>query len=98
EMLALQKTGLETRLKDLEEDNLRIKALDGWTKASVNWLDEFYDLADLWPDTDQIRLTQLNAEPITRAVKDTHVAKLLLKGIALADPQPINTLMDQVEM
>jgi Tfp pilus assembly PilM family ATPase len=98
EKLYVVKSTLESRLGAIEEDAKRIKALDDWTKSSVVWLDELYDLSDLWPETESLRLTQLSADPITHGVKDAHVAKLSLKGVTIADLRPVSKLMDQLEI
>jgi Tfp pilus assembly PilM family ATPase len=97
--------GLYVKLKDTktvlearQEDAKRIKALDDWNKADIVWLDELYDLTSLWPEGSTMRLTQLNADPVIRGAKDTHVAKLDLKGITVAQPEPINELMDRLNL
>ncbi len=98
EQLYADKSSLDARLVSVEEDAKRIKAVDDWSKSGVVWLDEFYDLTDLWPDTESIRLTQFSTEPITRAGKDVHVAKMFLKGVTTTDPKPVSSLMDQLEI
>jgi hypothetical protein len=98
ERLYSTKSALELRLAAVEEDAKRIKAIDDWNKSSIVWLDELYDLSDLWPETESLRLTQLSAAPITRGAKDTHVAKLSLKGVTTADLKPVTRLMDQLEL
>jgi Tfp pilus assembly PilM family ATPase len=87
------KIGLDGQLLQLEEDDLRIKAVSDWVKNNVNWLDELYDLTDRFPEGNAMRLTYLAGEPLAHTVKETHVGRITLKGIAAADYKEVDALI-----
>jgi Tfp pilus assembly PilM family ATPase len=94
--LFAEKTALDSRLVQLEEDAKRIDALDAWAKSGVVWLDELYDLTDCFPDTRSIQLINLTGVPRTHTGKDNHVAKMSLRGITTEDYKLIEALMNQL--
>jgi Tfp pilus assembly PilM family ATPase len=96
EALFVQKTSLERRLLQVEEDAVRIKALDEWTQAGIVWLDEIYDLTERFPDDDSIRLTLLTGDPLTRTAQNRYVAKMAVKGITIEDLTGLNHLMHEL--
>jgi Tfp pilus assembly PilM family ATPase len=100
ELLQLEKTSLDRQLVDIEEEAKRIKALEDWTQTEVVWLDELYDLADRIPDTGQLRLVQLTAEPLSLTAKGKNaprqVARLSLKGITTDNYQLVDSLIGEL--
>jgi hypothetical protein len=94
--LTAAKTDLDGQLAVLEDDDKRIKALTEWTESEVVWLDELYDLTDRFPDSNNLRLVQLTGEPMARTAKSKYIGKLALKGVATADPKPIDRLMENL--
>jgi hypothetical protein len=60
---------------------------------NVNWLDELYDLTDRFPEGNSLRLTYLAGEPLTHTAKETHVARMTIKGIAAADYKEVDALI-----
>jgi len=93
--LVKAKTENEKLLKELEEDQKRVKALKEWDDTRVNWLDEMYDLAARFPDIGKIRVEQFRAEPLTlqKNVKTKqNVARIFLK-VQTEDPK----FMDQLQ-
>jgi hypothetical protein len=91
--LNVVKVGLDGQLLQVEEDSLRIKAVSDWTGNNVNWLDELYDLTDRFPEGNSLRLTYLAGEPLTHTAKETHVARMTIKGIAAADYKEVDALI-----
>ena len=67
--LVRQKNDLEKQRKDMEEDEKRIKALENWDATRVDWLDQMYDLADMFPDTKGMRLESFRGDPLTQPKK-----------------------------
>jgi hypothetical protein len=45
-------------------DATRLKAIDGWSKREVVWLEELHDLAERMPADDGVRVTSFTATPI----------------------------------
>lgn len=93
--LGIQQTALKKQLEVLEEDAKRIKAIGDWTGTEVVWLDELYDMTDRFPDVTNIRLTSLTADPIAKSAKETHVARMAVKGIT-QDRAAIDTLLGRL--
>jgi Tfp pilus assembly PilM family ATPase len=94
--LNLVKMDLDGQLVQIEEDAKRIKALGDWADAEVIWLDELYDLTDVFPEGNQMRLASLTGgELLSRTGKDKHVARMALKGVS-NDRQPVNRLMNEL--
>ncbi|HJZ90801.1 MAG TPA: hypothetical protein VKE40_07990 [Gemmataceae bacterium] len=79
--LVKEKNELERTLKDMEEDEKRIKALKEWDDTRINYLDEMYDLAARVPDITRMRLEQFRADPlpVPKNAKVKYVARLTLK-------------------
>lgn len=80
--LVREKVELEKALKDLEEDKKRVDALREWDDTRVNWLDQAYDLAAMFPDVGATRLEQFRAEPLAipkGAKGKQNVARVFLK-------------------
>ncbi len=91
---------LDDKLAVLKEDGTRIKAIGDWEGASVNWLDELYDLTQRFPDTPYMRLTQISANPAPRTTtaKNRHVAVMTVKGISTNDFGPIDKLLNAMAL
>lgn len=79
--LVKEKNELEKQRKEMEEDEKRIKAFKDWDDTRVNWLDQMYDLAAMFPDTNSMRLESFRGDPLTpsKTAKVKHVARILLK-------------------
>jgi hypothetical protein len=94
EKLALQRADLDRQLVQLNEDAARIKAIGDWTGNTIVWLDELYDLTDRFPDTNSLRLTQLQGEPNKdHGPKDKHVGRMSLTVLSTDDQRPADTLI-----
>ncbi len=63
--LAQKRDDLKKQLDAGTPDANRLKAIDGWTKREVNWLEELYELADRMPQDDSVRVLVLTGTPIT---------------------------------
>jgi Tfp pilus assembly PilM family ATPase len=96
--LAQNNFDLDRQLKPIEEDASRIKALDEWSQTQIAWLDELYDLTERFPDTNAIRVTELNGqvESSLRPGKDKHSAKMSLKGIMGSDRRELDKLINRL--
>lgn len=79
--LIKEKSELEKQRKEMEEDEKRMKAFKEWDETRINWLDQMYDLAAMFPDINSARLVQLQAEPHTppKGAKIKDVGRLTLK-------------------
>jgi len=91
-----KQTDVERQLAILETDSKRVKAIDEWHQGEIDWLDELYDLTDRFPDINNLRLTQLTADPIARTAKSPYVARMMLKGTMTADHTQVNQLESQL--
>jgi len=92
--LVKTKTEYEKTLKELEEDEKRVKAFKEWDDARINWLDEMYDLAARFPDHSKIRVEQFRIEPLAlqKNVKTKqNVARIRLK-VQTEDPKYMDAL------
>jgi Tfp pilus assembly PilM family ATPase len=102
ELLQVEKMGLDRQLVEIEEDAKRIKALEEWTQGEIVWLDELYDLTDRITDTNNLRLVQLMARPLTVPAtgkgknSPRYVAQVSLKGITGDDYQVVDTLISEL--
>jgi hypothetical protein len=68
----------------------RIKALDDWLAADVNWLDEFYDLTARFKDNDRMRLVQITGNALeSKSDRGKYVANLTINGV-YSDPRPMD--------
>ena len=67
----------EQKLTQAHEDAKRLKLLADWD--SLPWLDELYDLAHRMPDLENLRITQITAEPLPRG-KGRFIARMTLRG------------------
>jgi Tfp pilus assembly PilM family ATPase len=90
--LADEKAGLDSQLAGLADEIKYARALDEWTNSEIDWLDELYDLTDRFPDPNNVRLVQFTGDPMTRTVKNSHVARIVMKGIMNNDYQALNQL------
>jgi hypothetical protein len=62
--LTQKKTDLTEQINAGKPNANRMKAIDGWSKREVNWLDELYELADRMPENDSVRVLSFNATPL----------------------------------
>ena len=90
--LIAQKGDLDRKLTQLEDDAKRIKFIDEWAQTEVVWVDELYDLTDMFPDATAMKLTQLTGDPLTTTGKDKHVARMSLTGITTENDEALNSL------
>ena len=93
ERLVRDKGDIEQQLAALEDNIKRVKALDEWTSTSVVWLDELYDVTADFPNNTSLRLTGFTTTPQTKTAKDRDVAKMTLRGIAVADDGRVLTAL-----
>jgi hypothetical protein len=93
---------LDAQVQVAEEDDKRLKALDGWADQNVNLLDEWYDLTDRFPepDADHIRLTMLKADVIERSTnpkekdkQQQHTGQMRLEGVLGPNFAPVDLLV-----
>jgi hypothetical protein len=87
---------LEGQLTVLDEDDRRIKEIGYWVDSEVVWLDELYDLAERFPNIDQMNLmTFLGIGPAPTSMangkKVTHKGELTLEVSTRTD-----TLVDRL--
>src|SRR5262249_4762589 len=73
---------LEAEEKSLQADVKAHDAVQEGANASPNWLDELYDTTALFPDPDQVRLTQWKGTTQSLVDKDKtkYVGKISLEG------------------
>lgn len=90
--LTRRKLELDGQLVPIGEDAKRLQVMGDWTSDVVVWLDELYNLTEVFPDTATIRLTHLTADPMPRSGKKKYVARMVLKGITNTDPHPLGNL------
>jgi hypothetical protein len=62
--LVKRRDALKEAVDKGKPDVTKWKAVDGWAKREVVWLDELYDLAARMPDNDSVRVLQIRAVPI----------------------------------
>ncbi|MFO0879230.1 MAG: hypothetical protein U0840_17940 [Gemmataceae bacterium] len=86
DQLESQRAALEKQLNESRENGKRLKAIEEWD--TVVWLDELYELTARIPDVNALRITNINAEPLTRNPKSRAVAKATLKGKLLSSSNP----------
>jgi hypothetical protein len=102
----IRNAGVDQQLRQLEEDEKRIKAIQGWVDQNVVWLDEIYDLTDRYPDPDKdrVRLTQFTANIVERSStnpkdkdkeRSQNVGQISLKGVCTEGDVPINSLISR---
>ncbi len=79
--LVREKSDFEKQRKDMEEDEKRIKALEDWDAMRVNWLDQMYDLAAMFPDPKGTRIESFRGDPLNHPKKSKiqTVAKITMK-------------------
>jgi hypothetical protein len=84
--LKREKDKLDRDLAGLAETDKKIKALSEWSNSDIVWLNEIYDLTDRMGDSNNLRITEISAEPLIHTgkekEKDKAVAKLTIKGLA----------------
>lgn len=59
--LTAKRDGLKEDVAKTGPDMNRLKAIEGWTKREVVWLDELYELAHRMPADDSVRVANLTA-------------------------------------
>jgi hypothetical protein len=91
--LIKEKTDLDKALKEMEEDDKRIKLFKEWDETRVSWLDEMYDFTARFPDIKETTVLQFRAEPLAvqKAAKVKNVARITLK-IQTADGKHVDDL------
>ncbi len=94
-----QKTVLENELKMREPDAKRVAAADQWTKRSVNYLDELYDMSARVPEGDQMRVIELKGtpRPVDRAGKQDAQALFEIRGGVKIGSGAVTALVDEIE-
>ncbi|MBL8798423.1 MAG: hypothetical protein JNM56_31300, partial [Planctomycetia bacterium] len=93
EGLLVTKAELDRQLTQLRDEEKRIKVVGDWVNGEVVWLDELYDLTARFPDPKNLRLTQLAAQPLTRAANNKYTARITLKGITTDNFEPVDQLI-----
>jgi Tfp pilus assembly PilM family ATPase len=94
--LTARKTIVDAQLARLESDEKRLKALNEWADGDIVWLDELYDLTDIFTNNTNLRLSSFTGESLARNAKSKLVAKISLKGLTTDDHQPFKEMMDQL--
>jgi Tfp pilus assembly PilM family ATPase len=91
--LVEEKETLDKRLKKMQADSKKVQALADWD-APV-YLDEIWDLTSRIVDVDDLRVTKLIAEPMTRTAQQPYVAKVTIHGILMDEnnPKALNRLI-----
>jgi hypothetical protein len=105
-------TGGETRIANLNQKKTalteqvsagtpnanRVKAIDGWSRREVNWLEELYELADRMPTDDGVRVTSFVGTPLPvgKDGKQEAQARLDIK-LAAANTASANNLVTAFE-
>jgi hypothetical protein len=84
------------QLAEAQLTSKRLKAIDDWDR--IKWFDEIYNIEALIPDVNTLRVTSLNAEPITSAekVQSKFIGFVTLKGKLLGNDEPRRPLDDLV--
>jgi Tfp pilus assembly PilM family ATPase/Tfp pilus assembly protein PilN len=93
-----RKTALKKSLDEVQPDAKRLKAIDGWSKREVVWVDELHNLAAWMPPGDSVRVTSYTGTsmPVGKDGKQEAQARLELK-LAATGPEPVTTLMSNLE-
>lgn len=91
--LEKERASLESQLVVVRENSKRLKALDDWD--NLVWLDELYDLTARIPSVNNLRVTQLTAEPLPRNTKSRYAARMTIKG-TLNDSRDIRGPLDEL--
>jgi hypothetical protein len=98
--LVKENQDLDIMLVDATKDSNHFKSLNAWSKQTIVWPDELYDLTDRFPNPDQVRLTAFSGDslpvvpdqpgrlPKTKA----YVAKIELQGVAGDSRLPLDQL------
>jgi Tfp pilus assembly PilM family ATPase len=92
-VLSDRKTMLDKQLSSMEDEDKRLKALDGWHDGEVVWLDELYDLTDRFPNNTTLRLVLLEGNALNRNAKSKYVAAMKLSWVSTDDHRPGEELM-----
>jgi hypothetical protein len=93
EELNQEKSALDNQLASLDDDVKRVKALDEWSQADVNWLDELYDLVDRIPDLTKIRAVELQCVDNDRKAKEKYAGRVTFRGLTTREYEPMNHLV-----
>ena len=88
-----KKTELTERVASGTPNANRVKAIEGWSKREVNWLEELQELATRMPADDGVRVTSLNGTPLPvgKDGKQDSQARLELK-LAASSTDAANAL------
>ncbi len=93
-----EKTALAEKVAQGAPGAARLKAIDGWSKREVVWLDEMYDLADRMPADDGVRVSSFTGTPtaLGKDGKQDSQARLELK-LAAVNTNAANALTSAFE-
>jgi hypothetical protein len=81
-----KKTELTERIASGQPNANRVKAIEGWSKREVNWLEELQELAERMPPDDGVRVTSFLGTPLPvgKDGKQDAQARLELKLAAVS--------------
>jgi hypothetical protein len=97
EELSDARNRLDRQLSNYADDGRRVQALNEWQGKDVVWLDELYDLADRFPETQTMRLTQFSGTTVDFKGKgNTFVGRLDLEGITRSDSRSVDLLVQSL--
>jgi Tfp pilus assembly PilM family ATPase len=93
-----RKAALETEIKGRETDAKRLDAADQWSKRSVNYLDELFDMSARLPEGDQVRFIEFKGtpRPVDKAGKQDAQATLEIRG-GVRIGSAVTALADEIE-
>jgi Tfp pilus assembly PilM family ATPase len=96
--LEQRKANLKEQIDKGAPDANRVKAIDGWAKREVVWLEELYDLADRMPADDGVRVISFTGTPmpLDKNGKQEAQAQLSLK-LAAVNTDATTNLMSAFE-
>src|SRR5262245_8336566 len=83
------------KLRGMEQDVKRIKALDEWYATDINWLDELYDTtARIDKNSRSVRLRSfVGTIHEDRSGKNKYAAAITVVGTTKRDPVPMNSFL-----
>jgi hypothetical protein len=71
---------IETKLNRYEQERKDLEGLNEWEKASISWVDEFYDLAARFPREVGFKITKVEIAPLRN--KDRLQVRMTLQGVS----------------
>ena len=95
--LEVKQKSLDVSLPKFQEEQVRLKELDDWSRSNLCWLDELYNLTALVPKSGTLRAYEIKGSTQPPA-KDKPIAQLDLKlGSRDAGGDTVNRYLEKME-